>query len=254
MELLTRNEKVMPRSGSKFSRANLETSLLPCICALVPLGSARRSPSLRAAQTDSAHPLPFPACQEKAVGEQSCVSAPDARIALAIYRSCVIIDRRIDQKIRSQLALQKNDSQREAHPGSKKRMDRGWKAEGRVDLKTGHPRNRQIQNNLVGTNLKANRRISILFSQLLKNKRLNINTGKFHGKPHRTSHLGSMLRFGMTSTERQPRVWQRTRTGAAKNLARGKSEEKGQKIYTPSSQPIQNTRTLEERNQKQNHF
>jgi hypothetical protein len=254
MELVNRDENVMPRSRTQFSRAHREASFSRGICAWVVPGQygALAFPPRGASRLCASASLR--ACQEKAIGEQSCVSTPHARIALAIYRSCVIIDRRIDQKIRSQLALQKNDSQREAHPGSKKRMDRGWKAEGRVDLKTGHPRNRQIQNNLVGTNLKANRRISILFSQLLKNKRLNINTGKFHGKPHRTSHLGSMLRFGMTSTERQRRVWQRTRTGAAKNLARGKSEEKGQKIYTPSSQPIQNTRTLEERNQKQNHF
>jgi hypothetical protein len=38
------------------------------------------------------------------------------------------------------------------------------------------------------------------------------------------------------------------------DLAGEKSERQGQKIYNLSSQPIQNTGTLEEQNQKQNHF
>jgi hypothetical protein len=52
------------------------------------MASMRHSPPLRAAPADSAHPLPFPACQEKPVGEESCVSAPHARISVTIYRSC----------------------------------------------------------------------------------------------------------------------------------------------------------------------
>jgi hypothetical protein len=43
-----------------------------------------------------------------------------------------------------------------------------------------------------------------------------------------------------------PKLTSRT---ANADLPRGKSEKKGQKIYTPSSQPIQNTATLEEQNQ-----
>jgi hypothetical protein len=84
MELLSRNEKVIPRSGTKFSRANPEAPSLPCICALVCLGSRRRLPSLLAAQAESAHPLSFPACQEKALGEESCVSTPHARTTLTV--------------------------------------------------------------------------------------------------------------------------------------------------------------------------
>jgi hypothetical protein len=40
-----------------------------------------------------------------------------------------------------------------------------------------------------------------------------------------------------------------SRTAGNNNLARGKSEKKGQKIYNLSSQHIQNTATLEEQNQ-----
>jgi hypothetical protein len=170
MELLSRSEKVMPRSGTKFSRANRETSFLPCMGALVPPGSTMHSPLLGAAPADSAHPLSFPACYEKAVGEQSLVSMPRAQITLRVYRSRVAISSR-----------------------------------SRVSSAARH-----------------------------------------------CSRMGAGASCAMhPDTVVSPKPASRT---ADNNLAGGKSEKKGQKIYDPSSEVIQNTATLEERNQKQNHF
>jgi hypothetical protein len=170
MELLSRNEKLIARSGTQFGKANLGASFAPCICALVPPGSTSRSPSLHTAQADSAHPFSFPACQEKAAGEQSCVSAPHAWIRLTIYRS------------RAPMSSRSRVSSALRHPS---RMEAG----------------------------------------------------------------GS----GAVGSDRviSPKLASRT---ADNNLPRGKSEKKGQKIYNPSLQAIQNTALLEEQNQKQNHF
>jgi hypothetical protein len=155
MELLSRNENVMPRSGTKFSSPNRETSFLPCICAL------------RAAQADSAYPLPFPACQETAVGEQTCISAPHARITLTIYRS------------RTPMS-------------SRSRVSSAVRHRSRIELGV----------------------------------------------------------CGATDPDTIGLPKPASRTLDNTNPAQGKNEKKGQKIYNPSSQPIQNTATLEE----QNHF
>jgi hypothetical protein len=171
MELLSRNENMMPRSGTQFSRAKREASFLPCICALVALGSARRSASLRAAHADCAHPLPFPACQERTVGEQSFVSTPHAGMTLTIYRSHAPM------------------SSRSRLPSAAQRRSR---------MEAG-----------VSAALDA----YIVVSPKLASRR-----------------------------------------ACNSNETIGKSEKKGQKIYNVSSQTIQNTATLEEQNQKQNHF
>jgi hypothetical protein len=171
MELLSRNEKLIARSGTQFGKANLGASFAPCICALVPLASTRSSACLRAAQADSAHPFSFPACQEKAAGEQSCVSAPHARIRLTNYRSRAPMPSR--SRVSSAVRYR-------------------FRMEGVVS--------------------------------------------------------GALDAYIVVS----PKLASRTAGNSDETI--GKSEKKGQKIYTPSSQPIQNTATLEEQNQKQNHF
>jgi hypothetical protein len=163
MELLSRNERLTSRSGSKFSSANQETSFLSRICALVPLGSTRRSPSLRAAPADSAHPLSsFPARQEKPVGEQPFVATSHARMTLAVYRSRAPMSTRL-----------------------------------RVSSAARH-----------------------------RSRMEPVVSGAVHPDIAVSSKPAGCTAFN-------------------NNLARGKSEKKDQKIYNPSSQPVQNTTTLD---------